>query len=457
MQKTNMKSPAPTRNRRNETTKLTYKALCKLAPNATRSDPAVEGKGYQLRYRCKANPSGKTYVSAQFRYKFNGKWTSIELDRLPTTHELSPSVLSVVKQGGKVIHKEVQDHFVLEPFREKARGYARKLLAGLDPKGEKGVEGFTLRQAMARHAQRMRNKSKAESSIAEYEWALNYSFKDWLDVPLVKLTRDMAAARHEAIGKERGHAPANKAMRYFRAVWNTAMKADATLPVAPTIAVEFFKQQPRNAAIPLAKLPAWFKEVDALTNDVLRDLLLFTVLTGLRKATVCAINCEHIDTGTRTLFIPKPKGGEDRAFTIPLSDAAMAIVKRRLAATNGGWLFPSQTSKGGHIVDPRTDDVCVPFTPHGLRHTYISAAAQAKVSPYHTKLLVNHKLPSNDVTAGYIQTDDVDALRPSQQAITDYFKQHGLTLALPARDESREVSGKVLPIRRAPARRPRMA
>jgi len=187
-----------------------------------------------------------------------------------------------------------------------------------------------------------------------------------------------------------------------------------------------YKETRRHAAISLRRLPEWFAQVEALNNAVVRDCLLFTVLTGLRKATVCAIRRQDIDLQRGTLHIQKPKGGADRAYTIPLSDAALVIAERRLAATNGEWLFPG-IGKSGHIEDPRTEKVQVEFTIHGLRNTYVSAASAAGVSPYHSKLLSNHALPKNDVHAGYI-SKDVDALRASQQRITDYLREHGLPL-----------------------------
>ena len=76
---------------------------------------------------------------------------------------------------------------------------------------------------------------------------------------------------------------------------------------------------------------------------------------------------------------------------------------------------------------PALTKVQVNYTIHGLRNTYISAASAAGVSPYHSKLLSNHSLPKNDVHAGYV-SKDVDALRPSQQRITDYLRKHGLPI-----------------------------
>ena len=66
----------------------------------------------------------------------------------------------------------------------------------------------------------------------------------------------------------------------------------------------------------------------------------------------------------------------------------------------------------------RGDGFTVPLGIHSLRNTYISAAAAAGLNPYHVKLLVNHALPKADVTGGYI-VRDVEALRPSQQRVTD--------------------------------------
>jgi len=406
------------------TQSITYKRLFSLKPNGTLADPAIRG----LRYRCVASSSGKSAVYAQFRYKLHNGWRSIELGRLPNETEIETECNERLEKIGPDVDGATSTSFhldyVVEPFRKRARGLQRKLRAGLDPKGERGVEGFTLRQGLVRHVQRMRNKGKSENSIAEYIWYVEHGLGDWLDLPLRIVTPTMARERHEAIGKARGHYAANKTMRYFRAVWNTAQKEDITLSVSPTIAIEMYKETRRDAAIPLRQLSKWFAEVQALDNAIVRDCLLFTVVTGLRKATVCAIRRQDIDLQRCTLHIPRPKGGADRAYTIPLSDAALAVAERRLAATSGEWLFPG-VGKSGHIEDPRTGKVHVEFTVHGLRNTYISAASAAGVSHYHSKLLSNHALPKNDVHAGYV-SKDVDALRPSQQRITDYLRKHGL-------------------------------
>jgi integrase len=299
----------------------------------------------------------------------------------------------------------------------------------------------------------MRNFGKSEATIAEYEWLAKRYLKDWLDVPLRKLTDAMVSKRHDAIGKrtlkghkgEGGPYAANKTMRLLRAVWNTARrKSEKTLGASPTDAVDTYKETRRQSALPLAHLPTWFKEVKALRAKggmaALRaDLYLLAILSGLRRRSLTTIEREHINRRVpNSIYIPKPKGGEDRAFDVPLSDAAKAIVQRVLKGHNGKWLFPSDESKSGHIEDPRAQpgeftpwkDAArkkVAFTLHGLRASYISAAHAAGVSDRHAKLLANHAVHKSDVHGGYILAE-ADALREAQQRITDYLRQHGLPL-----------------------------
>jgi integrase len=198
----------------------------------------------------------------------------------------------------------------------------------------------------------MKTKGRALSSIAEYELALSH-LADWESVPLRRLNPEIVRQRHHQIGKKVGPYAANKTMRAFRAFWNTARKVDTSLGESPTRAVAWFPETRRKSAIKLQDLPTWFREIVFMRNDVKRDLLLLILLTGLRKASASAIRREHINLTAETLHIPRPKGGEAHAFTIPLSDAAMIIVRRQLAATNSEWLFPSATSESGHIMDPR--------------------------------------------------------------------------------------------------------
>src|SRR5262249_55863050 len=152
--------------------------------------------------------------------------------------ELPSSVFAEVKSGGRAIQRRPMDDIVIEPFRQAARECQRRVRGGFEAKSITGGEGITLSQALELHAHRMRTKGR--NSIFEYEWYVQRYFGDWLNVPLRKLTREMVQQRDQKVGKKSGPYAANRAMRYLRAIWNTAMRLDKTLEVSPTIAVDMF-------------------------------------------------------------------------------------------------------------------------------------------------------------------------------------------------------------------------
>jgi integrase len=220
-------------------------------------------------------------------------------------------------------------------------------------------------------------------------------------------------------------------MRAFRAAYNGAMRLHEELPPNPTISVDWFPEYRRNAAIPAEQLGAWHKDTQALSNPIRRDFYLFILFTGLRRESAAEIRWEHVDLDKGTLLIPEPKGGTKRAFTLPLSDLPIEILRRRQVGNekltpNSPWAFSSDKSKTGHIAEPKLTQaqkasLMVPFSVHGLRHTWITAANAAGLSPYDIKMLTNHMLPKGDVTAGYIGLH-MEALRASQQRVTDYLR-----------------------------------
>lgn len=410
-------------------TKLTYSRVAALKPGSTLSDPTVPG----LRFYGKRAQDGREHIYASYRYKLHERWTSKGLGRLPAPSELAPNEL-----GGGVLTA------TLEPFRMKARKLGALLRAGGDPHSDIGPEGRTLQQALDLHIEDMEKAGKSPLSIAEYELAARH-LDDWRNAPLRRITGDMVRQRHKKLGDTVGKGAADKTMRMLRAVYNTAQALDTSLPANPTKALRraWYKLPPRKSALRTRDFEKWGKELAKLRaegrfGELRADFFALMLLTGMRKSALASIRREHVDTSAHTIFIPKPKGGEDRAFTLPLSNEAWKIVKRRLAATNSEWLFPSPQNPKEHLRTAKAygtfsawkDGAGKPikFTPHGLRATFIGAGHAAGVSDRYVMLLANHALHKGDVHGGYVPEDDIPAMAKATQRITDYLKTNGLRL-----------------------------
>ncbi|MFD9901283.1 integrase arm-type DNA-binding domain-containing protein [Mesorhizobium sp. NPDC059025] len=314
--------------------------------------------------------------------------------------------------------------------RSKAKEILAKIARGERPDDESSIKrgALSLRTAWERYREgHMVRKGRSAGTIENYRDHMDRLFADWLDKPLARLGRqpNLVVERHEKITREHGAYIANGAMRSLRAVYNHACKSHLDLPRAnPVIAVDWNKEHRRETGMGAGPLAAWFAELSGLSNIVRREFHLLTLLSGSRPTALKHVRPEHVDFRRRVLHIPKPKGGEERAFDIPLSRPMIRCIIRalrigRVAYPNQAesWLFPAD-STSGHLVEHKEDRRDLSKWGNELRQTYRTLAQSAGVSQLDVHLLMNHSLPG--VNAGYITRDGLlgDHLRKQQERIS---------------------------------------
>jgi integrase len=323
--------------------------------------------------------------------------------------------------------------WTVEEARRIAREKLLKMEQGIDEVAEKNKKQageITLLDAWKIHKANMKNKSASKNTIDDYQCRIDTHLKHWQKRSLATITRADVRQLHTSLGENNGHYAANGSLRAFRAIYNSAMRENEHLPPNPCISIQWYKEYRRQEPIPEKELPNWYKEVQTIQNSVRKDYQLFVLFTGLRKTDSCTIEIKDIDFEEGTLHRPNPKGGKDRAFTIPLPDICVEIVKRRreenkiLFGTRCPYLFPTTSAKTGDVIplsEPKEQRRNIP-TPHRLRDTYTTAANSAGLSPYDIEVLTNHRPAKSSVTAGYIN-QGIDHLRVQQQKVADYLKE----------------------------------
>ncbi|RVA46228.1 DUF4102 domain-containing protein [Mesorhizobium sp. M7A.F.Ca.US.001.01.1.1] len=325
--------------------------------------------------------------------------------------------------------------------RAKAKDILGKIANGIDPRASTrkpdggaavvdlpSIANPTLRIAWERYRDgHMKNKGRSDGTINNYRDHIERLLADWLDEPLSKLGNDpsLVTVRHDRLTKENGAYIANGCMRTLRAVYNHSRKAARTLPADnPVSAIDWNAEHRRNTALGLSDLEDWFTQLRALKNPVRREFHLFMLLSGHRPEAIRKARVEHVDFRARVLHIPRPKGGEVKAFDIPLSDAmirclvrVMRIGRALYGEQSREWLFPAE-SQSGHMAEHKEKRDDLSIWGNDLRQTFRTIAQATGVAELDVHLLMNHSIPG--VNAGYITRNKLlsDHLRQQQEAIS---------------------------------------
>lgn len=185
------------------------------------------------------------------------------------------------------------------------------------------------------------------------------------------------------------------------------------------------KKVSRDRFLQADELPRFFAAV-AEEEPAMRDFILLALLTGARRANLCAMHWRELDLSAGVWRIPRTKNDEPQSVT--LCPEAVAILEARKDATGGGFVFPG-TGRTGHIVEPKKAvervmaragipygrDVPNGVTLHDLRRTLGSWQARTGASLAIIGKSLNHKSPQ--ATAIYARLD-LDPVRQSVNTAT---------------------------------------
>jgi len=348
---------------------------------------------------------------------------------------------------GRVAGKPVRHRLGLHPAltvenaRRKAEAARGRVASGFDIRAErKADERKRVTLSDAFEAFKETRRSLRPKTLYGYTRYVEVAFEDWKSRPLVEISKDLIATRHQKLSENHGPAYADGAMRVLRAIINVAQhvyEAPDGTPLLVDNPVRRLSQtrawnrvKRRTTHIKPNQLAPWFAEVLKLRVDPKKreargvaDWLLLTLLTGLRRGEGLGLKWEDVDLINKTLTVRDTKNHSDH--TLPLTDYLLSLLKARREADPEALHVFGSHGDDGYLVDPRkrmekiANDSGVPFTPHDLRRTFITIAESLDIPAYALKRLLNHKM-RNDVTAGYIITD-VERLRRPMQQVTDFI------------------------------------
>jgi len=395
--------------------KLTVE-LIKSQPFQSSGDPLIIRDGLVKGFALKVNKASKVFVIEK---RIKGKLKKETIGEFPA--------------------------MTLEYARKKAQLIISNLMMGLEPVQLKRArqKGITLGQVIKDYFEVSKLK---ESTKKVNAYIIHRHLKDWINCSIFDITGKMVLKKHGLITKEKGPAAANNAMRKLRAVLNFSEtmydeQFDFTAWKNPVRKLTELKawnpSRRRSRVIHREKLGTWFnvvlelRESSSLETEIVTcDLIIFLLLTGLRKNEATKLTWDEVFRFDNYIVIPSSRAKNSQEHRLPLTDYLFELIEKRWRQRVNNYIFPSHNirNKDGHLKDPnviinKISKRCgiERLSAHDLRRTFSSLAESLDFNTYTIKKLLNHAI-DQDVTGGYISKYfDADRLRKPMQEITDYI------------------------------------
>lgn len=173
---------------------------------------------------------------------------------------------------------------------------------------------------------------------------------------------------------------------------------DQTLPKRSKVA-----KVRHHPALPFDELPGFMKELRKLDGTAPRALELI-ILTATRTGETIGAQWLEIDFRAKTFTVPAERMKSGREHKIPLSDAAVAVLKAMKEKTTGDYVFPGPSGK-----KPLSNMACLAvldrmerrdITVHGFRSTFRDWAAERTNFPREVvEMALAHVIPDKTEAA----------------------------------------------------------
>lgn len=375
--------------------------------------------------------------------------------RVPVTVTLGKTSVLSLKKARELAKEKL---YLLSQGTNPNEAAKDAIKVATEKKAQTKARSLTLRQAKATYLGLKQRKAKTTTDI---ERTISRRFNDWLDIPLVEITRDMVLARFKAIkqevhknkevirqrrtkrgltnskfASEDGAGEAQRSFRYMSAIINS-VKNDrvAGRPLLEENPCDVLRDKQVRVALPprenylnAIQRHSVLTALNALTDKNCpfpsgrnaADFVYLLLLTGVRFDEALTLRWRNVDFTGGTFTFEDTKN--HRTHKLPLTKTTSHIFQsRKHHSTSSEWIFPSPIDRKKHASAskwlPLVNNMSgVKFTHHDIRRTFATIAHELGIDTVAISKALNQK--SNGVTAGYIQST-TDSLKKIFEAVEE--------------------------------------
>jgi integrase len=142
---------------------------------------------------------------------------------------------------------------------------------------------------------------------------------------------------------------ANRILALLKTVFNWGISLDLC-EVNPAARIKKNPEKSRTRFLQADELPRFFQALEKEDNEIVRDFILISLLTGARRSNILSMKWCDIFLERKEWIIPRTKNNEPQ--TVVLSREAAEILSRRKKDSKTDFVFPGE-GMHGHFNDPK--------------------------------------------------------------------------------------------------------
>lgn len=313
----------------------------------------------------------------------------------------------------------------VENARKAAQDMKYEIRKGKDPNEEKQKfrKESTLKELFNEYMERYSKKQKKSWQYDERE--IPKFLSPWFGRKLSDITKQQVQKLHELIRDDNGLYQANRLLERLKSMYNRAIEWgwDGTNPCN---GIKKYKEIKRERFIQPLEFKPFFEALEEEENIAAKNYIWISLLTGARRSNVLAMRWDEINFERNIWRIPETKNGDPQE--VPLVKQAIDLLKVLKEESESEWVFPSPSSKTGHLQDPKKpwqrilkkagiDDLRI----HDIRRTLASYQTIMGTSLTIVGKSLGHK--SSKATEIYAKLT-LDPVRDSMQTATDKMLEY---------------------------------
>lgn len=222
---------------------------------------------------------------------------------------------------------------------------------------------------------------------------------------------------------------ANRVLQVMRSVFNRAIEA-GWLTHNPTKAIKKNHEKPRERFLSREEQQRLIEAIKSHPNRHAADIVSLLMLTGARRGETLKATWDQFDLEAGVWTKPSHHTKQKRIHTVPLSPAAITILKRVKAQSISPFVFPQLDNAGRPTVEFRRfwKDVLSTagiknFRIHDLRHHYATVLASNGLSLPIIGQLLGHTQQATTQRYAHLMVEPLREATTKAAQIIDLFEE----------------------------------